>query len=71
MFLLGFYKEIVTFIQYFNYFLGYSTHVLGVKSNCKLEYLSKIAFPSFVVEVIPLLPILQVNLFLDKLIIQN
>lgn len=41
---------------------GYSTHALGVKSNCRLRHMSPSAnFPPFYkVEIVPSLPILQV-----------
>lgn len=41
--------------------LGYSTHTLGVKSNCRLRYIPNIPQMSFTLEVVPALPSLQVN----------
>lgn len=46
--------------------LGYSTHTLGVKSNCRLRYIPNIPQMSFTLEVIPALPTLQVNFRLEK-----
>lgn len=49
---------------------GYATHLLGVKSNCKLESLthrSKSLFPSqYIVEVSPALPRLLIDIEQDK-----
>lgn len=45
--------------------LGYSTHTLGVKSNCRLKYMKN--FPShYSVEVIPSLPTLDVKTSLPQ-----
>lgn len=38
---------------------GYSTHTLGVKSNCRLRYIPNISQPSFSLEIVPALPTLQ------------
>jgi len=35
--------------------LGFSTHTLGVKSNCKLKYIRGISCEQFTVEVVPAL----------------
>lgn len=40
---------------------GYSTHTLGVKSNCRLRYIPNIPQKMFTLEVIPALPILEVS----------
>ncbi|KAG8296970.1 hypothetical protein J6590_045812 [Homalodisca vitripennis] len=40
---------------------GYSTHTLGVKSNCRLKNIPKIGESMFSVEVIPALPLLQLS----------
>lgn len=42
---------------------GYSTHALGVKSNCRLKYLSSsLNIPSvYKIDVVPSLPLLQVS----------
>ncbi|XP_073992373.1 trafficking protein particle complex subunit brun isoform X2 [Rhodnius prolixus] len=42
--------------------LGYSTHTLGVKSNCRLKTLPKIPHSQFTIEVVPALPHLQATL---------
>ncbi|KAH1007037.1 hypothetical protein HUJ04_004319 [Dendroctonus ponderosae] len=39
---------------------GYSTHALGVKSNCRLKYMTNNFPPHFKIDVIPSLPVLQV-----------
>lgn len=45
--------------------LGYSTHTLGVKSNCRLKYMKQ--FPShYTVEVIPSLPTLDIKTSLPQ-----
>lgn len=46
--------------------LGYATHVLGVKSNCRLRDIPAIRKPFFSVEVIPRLPQIQVSTSLPK-----
>ncbi|XP_039275687.1 protein brunelleschi isoform X4 [Nilaparvata lugens] len=40
---------------------GYSTHTLGVKSNCRLKHIPKISQPTYTIEVIPALPVLNVS----------
>ncbi|XP_066262236.1 protein brunelleschi [Euwallacea similis] len=45
---------------------GYSTHALGIKSNCRLKYISHIFPPYFKIDVIPSLPILQVSTSLPQ-----
>ncbi|CAH0563486.1 unnamed protein product [Brassicogethes aeneus] len=41
---------------------GYSTHTLGVKSNCKLKHMASTNFPNFYkVDVVPALPQLKVT----------
>lgn len=42
--------------------IGYSTHTLGVKSNCRLKTLPKIPHSQFTIEVVPALPHLQVSI---------
>lgn len=39
---------------------GYSTHALGVKSNCRLKNMQKF-LPQYTVEVIPVLPVMDVK----------
>ncbi|CAM1328735.1 TRAPPC9 (predicted) [Pycnogonum litorale] len=46
--------------------LGYTTHVLGVKSNCKLIDLPAIKEPTYSIEVVPALPQVQVTTSLPK-----
>ncbi|XP_015929032.1 trafficking protein particle complex subunit 9 [Parasteatoda tepidariorum] len=46
--------------------LGYTTHVLGVKNNCRLKDISSIKQPYFSVDVIPKLPQVQVSTSLPK-----
>ncbi|KAK9505487.1 hypothetical protein O3M35_009531 [Rhynocoris fuscipes] len=48
--------------------LGYSTHTLGVKSNCRLKILPKIPHSQFTIEVVPALPLLKasINMFADQ-----
>lgn len=41
---------------------GYSTHTLGVKSNCRLKNLPKIQQSQFVIEVVPALPLLEAKI---------
>nr|CAD7197339.1 unnamed protein product [Timema douglasi] len=45
---------------------GYSTHTLGVKSNCRLRHMTGFPHPHYTVEVIPTLPLLQVSTSLPK-----
>ncbi|XP_050306114.1 protein brunelleschi [Anthonomus grandis grandis] len=45
---------------------GYSTHALGVKSNCRLKYMSGNFPPQYKIDVIPSLPILQVSTSLPQ-----
>ncbi|KAL6435603.1 hypothetical protein ACFW04_005506 [Cataglyphis niger] len=40
--------------------LGFSTHTLGVKSNCRLRYMEGMLHPQYTVEVIPSLPRIDV-----------
>lgn len=40
--------------------LGYSTHTLGVKSNCRLRYMKNF-MPQYTIEVIPALPVMEVK----------
>ncbi|XP_024879334.1 protein brunelleschi-like [Temnothorax curvispinosus] len=40
--------------------LGFSTHTLGVKSNCRLRYMEGMLHPQYTVEVIPVLPRIDV-----------
>ncbi|EGI61990.1 Trafficking protein particle complex subunit 9 [Acromyrmex echinatior] len=40
--------------------LGFSTHTLGVKSNCRLRYMESMLHPQYTVEVIPALPRIDV-----------
>nr|CAD7570305.1 unnamed protein product [Timema californicum] len=46
----------------------YSTHTLGVKSNCRLRHMPGFPHPHYTVEVIPTLPLLQVSTSLPKLL---
>ncbi|KAK6627902.1 hypothetical protein RUM44_010384 [Polyplax serrata] len=46
--------------------LGYSTHTLGVKSNCKLKHIRGFQCTKFSVEVIPALPQIAVTTSLPK-----
>lgn len=41
--------------------VGYSTHTLGVKSNCRLRYIPNIPQSVYTLEVIPALPTLQIS----------
>ncbi|XP_075217129.1 trafficking protein particle complex subunit brun isoform X2 [Lycorma delicatula] len=41
---------------------GYSTHTLGVKSNCRLKNIPELGQPVYTVDVIPALPLLHVSL---------
>ncbi|XP_018334201.1 protein brunelleschi [Agrilus planipennis] len=45
--------------------LGYSTHTLGVKSNCRLRYM-KGFLPQYTIEVIPTLPTVEVKTSLPE-----
>lgn len=45
--------------------LGYSTHTLGVKSNCRLKHMKGFP-PHYTVEVIPSLPVLEVKTSLPQ-----
>lgn len=40
--------------------LGFSTHTLGVKSNCRLRHMESMLHPQYTVEVIPALPRIDV-----------
>lgn len=40
--------------------LGFSTHTLGVKSNCRLRHMEGMLHPQYTVEVIPALPRIDV-----------
>jgi hypothetical protein len=40
--------------------LGFSTHTLGVKSNCRLRHMDSMLHPQYTVEVIPALPRIDV-----------
>ncbi|XP_026288363.2 protein brunelleschi isoform X1 [Frankliniella occidentalis] len=40
---------------------GYSTHTLGVKSNCQLRHMRHMPQPSFTVEVVPALPHMEMS----------
>lgn len=44
---------------------GYSTHTLGVKSNCRLKYLSNF-LPQYTIDVIPSLPVMEVKTSLPQ-----
>jgi hypothetical protein len=46
--------------------LGYSTHTLGVKSNCRLRHIGGFPHPQYSVDVIPALPKMQVLTSLPK-----
>lgn len=50
---------------------GYSTHTLGVKSNCRLKALSKIPQSKFVIEVVPALPLIETHVKLGNEVIQD
>lgn len=46
---------------------GYSTHTLGVKSNCRMKHMKDRKFPqNFLVDVIPALPIITVKTSLPQ-----
>ncbi|XP_012285614.1 protein brunelleschi [Orussus abietinus] len=40
--------------------LGFSTHTLGVKSNCRLRHMENMPHPQYIVEVVPVLPKIDV-----------
>lgn len=40
--------------------LGFSTHTLGVKSNCRLRYMEEMSHSQYTVEVVPALPRIEV-----------
>ncbi|XP_043267833.1 protein brunelleschi isoform X2 [Venturia canescens] len=40
--------------------LGFSTHTLGVKSNCRLKYIKATPYPHYMVEIIPALPKIEI-----------
>ncbi|XP_066993209.1 protein brunelleschi [Anabrus simplex] len=46
--------------------VGYSTHTLGVKSNCRLRHIAGFPHPHFLVDVIPALPHMEVSTSLPK-----
>ncbi|GAB6019419.1 hypothetical protein CHUAL_001000 [Chamberlinius hualienensis] len=46
--------------------LGYTTHVLGVKSNCRLKDISHFKKPNFIIDVVPALPRVEVVTSLPK-----
>ncbi|KAI4487136.1 hypothetical protein M0802_012010, partial [Mischocyttarus mexicanus] len=46
--------------------LGFSTHTLGVKSNCRLMHMEGMMHPQYTVEVIPALPKLDVSTSLPQ-----
>lgn len=46
--------------------LGYTTHVLGVKSNCRLRDIPNLKKPCYIIDVVPALPQLQVVTSLPK-----
>ncbi|XP_049774968.1 protein brunelleschi [Schistocerca cancellata] len=46
--------------------LGYSTHTLGVKSNCRLRHIAGFPQTHFSVDIIPALPQMQVSTSLPK-----
>lgn len=52
-------SDVIYYIILF-FVVGYSTHTLGVKSNCRLRYIPNIPQISFSLEVVPALPTLQV-----------
>ncbi|KAB0793804.1 hypothetical protein PPYR_13424 [Photinus pyralis] len=45
--------------------LGYSTHTLGVKSNCRLRYMPNF-LPSYSIDVIPILPTMEIKTSLPQ-----
>lgn len=46
---------------------GYSTHALGVKSNCRMKHMKDRKFPqNFLVDVIPALPIINIKTSLPQ-----
>lgn len=46
--------------------LGFITHTLGVKSNCRLRNMENMKYPLYSVEVIPILPKIHVSTSLPK-----
>ncbi|XP_058810666.1 protein brunelleschi isoform X1 [Phymastichus coffea] len=46
--------------------LGFSTHTLGVKSNCRLRHMENMPHPSYTVEVVPALPRINVETSLPR-----
>ena len=46
--------------------LGFSTHTLGVKSNCRLRFMENMPHPLYTVEVVPQLPKISVETSLPK-----
>lgn len=49
-----------------NFFIGYSTHTLGVKSNCKLKYVRGLSCQQYTIEVIPALAKISVSTSLPR-----
>lgn len=46
--------------------LGFSTHTLGVKSNCRLRHMDAMPHPAYTVEVVPALPRINVETSLPR-----
>lgn len=46
--------------------LGFSTHTLGVKSNCRLRHMEDMPHPLYTVEVVPALPRINVETSLPR-----
>ncbi|XP_014204812.1 protein brunelleschi isoform X2 [Copidosoma floridanum] len=46
--------------------LGFSTHCLGVKSNCRLRHMEAMPHPTYTVEVVPALPKINVETSLPR-----
>lgn len=46
--------------------LGFSTHTLGVKSNCRLRHMDRMPHPQYSVEVVPALPKIDVSTSLPQ-----
>lgn len=46
--------------------LGFSTHTLGVKSNCKLRYMEGMPHPQYSIEVVPALPRIDLSTSLPQ-----
>ena len=46
--------------------LGFSTHTLGVKSNCRLRHMEGMPHPQYSVEVVPALPRIDVSTSLPQ-----